>query len=237
MKKKKKKQNLLKYKIDLNIKYIYIINIIIQMSENCSQTINVLFKSRKNLLELLKAQEYDTDKHNINNINEINQMFVNNQLDILLENKTKKTYVKYHLGKTLRRENINDYIDDLFNLEQILTKNDTLIIVIKMEPNDTLIKCVNQIWEEDGVFIILFNIDRLQYNILEHEYVPKHIVIDEEEVKVVKEKYNIMKDDQLPKISRFDPVAMAIGIRPKEICKIIRPSKTAIETNYYRICL
>ena len=207
------------------------------MSENCSQTINVLFKSRKHLLELLKAQEYDTDKHNINNINEINQMFVNNQLDILLENKTKKTYVKYHLGKTLRRENINDYIDDLFNLEQILTKNDTLIIVIKMEPNDTLIKCVNQIWEEDGVFIILFNIDRLQYNILEHEYVPKHIVIDEEEVKLVKEKYNIMKDDQLPKISRFDPVAMAIGIRPKEICKIIRPSKTAIETNYYRICL
>ena len=207
------------------------------MSENCSQTINVLFKSRKNLLELLKTQEYDTDKHNINNINEINQMFVNNQLDILLENKTKKTYVKYHLGKTLRRENINDYIDDLFNLEQILTKNDTLIIVIKMEPNDTLIKCVNQIWEEDGVFIILFNIDRLQYNILEHEYVPKHIVINEEEVKLIKEKYNIMKDDQLPKISRFDPVAMAIGIRPKEICKIIRPSKTAIETNYYRICL
>lgn len=237
MKKKKKKQSLLKYKIDLNIKYIYIINIIIQMSENCSQTINVLFKSRKNLLELLKTQEYDTDKHTINNINEINQMFVNNQLDILLENKTKKTYVKYHLGKTLRRENINDYIDDLFNLEQILTKNDTLIIVIKMEPNDTLIKCVNQIWEEDGVFIILFNIDRLQYNILEHEYVPKHIVIDEEEVKLIKEKYNIMKDDQLPKISRFDPVAMAIGIRPKEICKIIRPSKTAIETNYYRICL
>ena len=207
------------------------------MSENCSQTINVLFKSRKNLLELLKAQEYDTDKHNINNINEINQMFVNNQLDILLENKTKKTYVKYHLGKTLRRENINDYIDDLFNLEQILTKNDTLIIVIKMEPNDTLIKCVNQIWEEDGVFIILFNIDRLQYNILEHEYVPKHIVINDEEVKLVKEKYNVMNDDQLPKISRFDPVAMAIGIRPKEICKIVRPSKTAIETNYYRICL
>jgi DNA-directed RNA polymerase subunit H (RpoH/RPB5) len=206
------------------------------MSENCSQTINVLYKSRKNILELLKSQNYDINNHIINNINEINQMFINNQLDMLLENKNKKTYVKYHLGKTLRRENINDYIDDLFNLEQILTKTDTLIIVIKMEPNDTLVKCMKQIWEEEGIFIILFNIDRLQYNILQHEYVPKHTVLDNEEIKLVKDKYNIMNDDQLPKISRFDPVAMAIGIRPLEVCKIIRPSKTAIETNYYRIC-
>ena len=206
------------------------------MSENCSQTINVLFKSRKNILELLESQKYDINNHNINNINEINQMFINNQLDMLLEKKNKKTYVKYHLGKTLRRENINDYIDDLFNLEQILTKTDTLIIVIKMEPNDTLIKCMKQIWEEEGIFIVLFNIDRLQYNILEHDYVPKHVVIEEEEVNMIKDKYNIMDNNQLPKISRFDPVAMAIGIRPSEICKIIRPSKTAIETNYYRIC-
>jgi len=206
------------------------------MSENCSQTINVLFKSRKNILELLESQNYDINNHNINNINEINQMFINNQLDMLLEKKNKKTYVKYHLGKTLRRENINDYIDDLFNLEQILTKTDTLIIVIKMEPNDTLIKCMKQIWEEEGIFIVLFNIDRLQYNILEHDYVPKHVVIEEEEVNMIKDKYNIMDNNQLPKISRFDPVAMAIGIRPSEICKIIRPSKTAIETNYYRIC-
>ena len=48
--------------------------------------------------------------------------------------------------------------------------------------------------------------------------------------------YNIVDDSQFPKISRFDPVAMAIGIRPEELCKIIRPSKTAIESNYYRIC-
>ena len=207
------------------------------MSDNCSQTINILFKSRKNLLALMNYQNYDTTSSEINNINEINQMFVNNQLDMLVEKKNKKTYIKYHLGKTLRRENINDYIDDLFNLEEVLTKNDTLIIVIKMEPNDTLIKCVKQIWEEEGIFIILYNIDRLQYNILEHELVPKHVVVDDEkDLSEIKSKYNVMNDDQFPKISRFDPVAMAIGIRPNELCKITRSSKTAIEANYYRIC-
>ena len=40
----------------------------------------------------------------------------------------------------------------------------------------------------------------------------------------------------MPQISRYDPVAQAIGLRPGQICKITRPSKTAITSNYYRIC-
>ena len=46
-----------------------------------------------------------------------------------------------------------------------------------------------------------------------------------------------MDDNQLPEISRFDPVAQAIGMRPGNICEIIRPSKTAIYAPYYRICV
>ena len=49
-------------------------------------------------------------------------------------------------------------------------------------------------------------------------------------------KYNIIHDKQFPDISRFSPVAMAIGIRPGQLCEIIRPSKTAINTIFYRIC-
>ena len=50
-------------------------------------------------------------------------------------------------------------------------------------------------------------------------------------------KYNIMKDDEFPDIQRFDPVALAIGIRPGEVCEILRPSKTAVSAPYYRICV
>ena len=56
------------------------------------------------------------------------------------------------------------------------------------------------------------------------------------EVEEVKKRYNI-KENMFPEISRFDPVALAIGIRPGEICKIDRPSKTAIKSIYYRICI
>ena len=41
----------------------------------------------------------------------------------------------------------------------------------------------------------------------------------------------------LPDISRFDPVSLAIGMRPGQVCEIIRPSKTSIKGTYYRVCV
>jgi DNA-directed RNA polymerase subunit H len=205
-----------------------------------SGTISTVFKSRQNLLKLLSQQGYDIKDYEEFSVNETHIMYNNNQLDMMLttkkEGETKKVYVKYHLAKILRRENINDYIDDLYNLEQVMTKNDTLVIVIKQEPRDPLLNILNQILEQDGIFIIIYNLDRLQFNILEHEYVPKHIILNEVEIDEMKKRYNITNTSELPEISRYDPVAQAIGMRPGQICKIIRPSKTAIATDYYRIC-
>ncbi len=212
------------------------------MSES-SETISRLYKSRKILLQLLNKQNYNTKDYEEFSVNELHTMFNNKQLDMLINNddsnedeSKKKVYVKYHLGKTLRRENINDMVDDLFHLEQVLTKNDTLIIIIKQEPHEPLLNILNQVWEKEGIFIILFNLERLLFNILEHSYVPEHKILDEVGVKAVKQKFNIKDNDQFPKISRYDPVAQAIGIKPGEICKIIRSSKTAITTDYYRLC-
>jgi DNA-directed RNA polymerase subunit H (RpoH/RPB5) len=205
-----------------------------------SGTISTVFKSRQNLLKLLSQQGYDIKDYEEFSVNETHIMYNNKQLDMMLtsqkEGETKKVYVKYHLAKTLRRENINDYIDDLYNLEQVLTKTDTLVIVIKQEPHDTLLNILNQIWEQDGIFIVIYNLDRLQFNILDHEYVPKHIILNDNEINEMKKRYNITKNTELPEISRYDPVAQAIGMRPGQICKIIRPSKTAITADYYRLC-
>ena len=57
------------------------------------------------------------------------------------------------------------------------------------------------------------------------------------EVEIMMKRYNIISKTQLPDISRFDPVARVIGLRPGQVCHIIRPSKTAIEANYYRVCI
>jgi DNA-directed RNA polymerase subunit H (RpoH/RPB5) len=206
-----------------------------------SGTITAIFKSRQTLLQLLQEQKYDISDYEEFSVNEVHIMYNNKQLDMLLSSKEsestkKKIYVKYHLAKTLPRQNINDYIDDLYNLEEVLSKGDTLIIVTKQEPNDPLLNILRQIWEQDGIFIIVYNLERLQFNILKHSYVPKHIIMNNSEIDDMKKKYNIKTDEEIPEISRFDPVAIAIGMRPGDICRIIRPSKTAITTNYYRLC-
>lgn len=206
-----------------------------------SSTVSSIFKSRNILLQLLRSQGFDVDEYTEYGVNEVQTMYDNDQLDMLLTTRSdvhpsKKVYVKYHLAKTLRRENINNYTDDLFQLDQVLTKNDTLLIVMKQEINDTMMKILNEIWEKDGIFIVIQSLDRLQFNILEHEYVPQHTILTDKEVADMMTKYNVNNFNELPSISRYDPVAMAIGMRPGQICSITRPSRTAINSTYYRYC-
>jgi len=215
------------------------------MASQISSLTSAIYKSRSVILEQATKQGYDTSDYSGFSVNEVNTMKTNNQLDMILEkieedetSKTKrKVYVRYYLAKALRPANLNEMIDDLFNIEEILKKTDILLIVVKDEVNETLINTLKHIWEQDKIFIIIQNLKRLQFNILNHILVPPHRILSISETIAVKTRYNIMFDNQFPDISRFDPVAQAIGIRPGQVCEIIRPSKTAISAPYYRICI
>lgn len=214
-------------------------------STNSSILISTVAKSRRIVLELMEKQDYNIDDYSNFSINEVNSMKVNNQLDMLLQKKKEdpvtkiksKIYIRYYLGKMLKTSNLQEMIDDLFNLTETLTKNDTLFIISKDEPNETLINELKHIWESDKIFIVVESIKRLQFNILNHSLVPKHRVMNSIEVAEIMTKYSVKDKVQFPEISRFDPVARVIGLRPGDMCHIIRPSKTAIETNYYRVCV
>jgi DNA-directed RNA polymerase subunit H (RpoH/RPB5) len=194
----------------------------------------------------MEYQGYNVSDYSNFSINEVNTMYQNKQLDMLLEKKNadtmqnspiSKTYICYYLTKTIRPQNIQEMIDDLFMLEEVLTKNDTLFIIIREDINDTLMNYLKHIWEKDKIFIVVQSIKRLQFNILKHVLVPEHRLMNSTEVDILKKKYNITDDSQLPDISRFDPVAQSICLRPGDICEIKRPSKTAIQSLYYRICI
>jgi len=215
-------------------------------SQYSSILISHIYNSRKIILELMDNQNYNINDYANFSINEVNSMKQNDQLDMLLEtrdadvtadNPKKKIYIRYYLGARLATKNIQEMIDDLFILTETLKKTDTLFIIIKDEPNETLINELKHIWESEGIFIVIENIARLQFNILKHVLVPTHRVMNEKETLEIMKKYNIMDRTQFPEISRFDPVARVIGLRPGQVCHIIRPSKTAIETNYYRVCV
>uniref|UniRef100_A0A6C0EZR2 RNA polymerase subunit H/Rpb5 C-terminal domain-containing protein n=1 Tax=viral metagenome TaxID=1070528 RepID=A0A6C0EZR2_9ZZZZ len=245
------------------------------MASNASKTISRLYTARKTLLELLSTRGYDVEGYTNFGVNEVNAMYTHKQLDMLVEIKgeqkskgskskgekgskdkdvveteNKKTYVKFHLEKTLSVSHINDLIEDLYVLgvggeiggtglsananDTVLTEKDTLIIITKQE-----IKTMNQVLNQlslQGRFIVLLSLDRLQFNILNHQYVPNHTILSDHEVVEMMKKYNVMEKSQLPDISRYDPVALAIGMRPGEVCSIDRPSKSAISSLYYRVC-
>ena len=222
-------------------------------SQNTSSLISQIYKSRTVLLDLMNKQGYKTPDYEGFSVNEVNTMKTNNQLDMILEKVVKssspddsldespedssqKIYIRYYLAKALRPNNLQEMIDDLFTVEEILTKKDTLMIVVKDEVNETLTNTVKHIWESEKIFIILQPLKRLQFNILDHILVPPHRILSQSEKINIKKRYNIINDNQFPDILRFDPVAQAIGIRPGEVCEIIRPSKTAILEPYYRIC-
>ena len=61
--------------------------------------------------------------------------------------------------------------------------------------------------------------------------------MEEPEVLEIMKKFNIKDKTLFPEISRFDPVALAIAMRPGQVCKILRSSATALDYDYYRICV
>jgi DNA-directed RNA polymerase I, II, and III subunit RPABC1 len=72
---------------------------------------------------------------------------------------------------------------------------------------------------------------------LKHNLVPTHTVLSSEEKEEFIKKYNITSSKMIPTISYFSPVSLVLGIRPGDVCKIERFSKTSIDSNFYRICI
>jgi DNA-directed RNA polymerase subunit H (RpoH/RPB5) len=208
------------------------------MSNN-NQILNI-FKSRTNILQIMESNGYDIDDYSNFSINEVDAMFSNNQLDMLIENPTnkQKTYIKYYLSaKQLRKGNLDEIIEDLYAIDNILEKKDTLIIITEDEPNDAIITHIKYLFDHDDLFVVIHNIRRLQFNILEHNLVPNCSILENNEVENFMNKFNIQSLKQLPEISRFDPQALALCMRPGQIAKFSRKSITALETDYYRVCV
>ena len=76
----------------------------------------------------------------------------------------------------------------------------------------------------------------VEFNILDHEMVPEHIILSKEEGEEILKRYGINKG-QLPKIKVSDPVAKQIGAKVGDILKIIRKSPTAGKSIVYKLTI
>jgi DNA-directed RNA polymerase subunit H (RpoH/RPB5) len=207
--------------------------------EKSSKIVREVYNSRLMLLEQMKMGGYDVSEYEAFSINEVYHMVKTEQMDMLIKGDGKKMYVKYSINKILKPTAIQNVIEELFDYEGILdAKTDSILFITKSDPNDTLVKELEQLWNERHIYVNVVYIKRLQFNVLKHSLVPKHEVLTELEEEEFTTQYNIKDaNTQIPTISRFDPVAIAIGLRPGQICRIHRKSPTSIKTVYYRVCV
>ena len=186
-----------------------------------------------------QAQESSTNATNATNATNPN----NEILEIEEHMKSvDNIYIKFYeisskTSKRLTPQNIEDMIDEYYYIRQILKPQDRLLIISNDDPNDTLLTYLKTLWETKKILVTIIGRKRLQFNILKHSMVPPHTILNIKETLQFKKTFNVIDDQNLPQISRFDPVALLLGMKPGQICKIIRTSKTAIHAPYYRVCV
>lgn len=206
--------------------------------------VQIIYNSRVNLLDILDELGYDITPYAGFSVNEIDERIKTMQLDMDLQHMENgnRVFVKYMCGdrapiKNLTGKTLDSIIDDLFVLSDTLTKKDTLVLIIDDDLNDSMREKLKYMFDHDGYFVVAHNIARLQFNILKHQFVPPSSVAKEEEVNNMLIRYNLSSTKQLPEIGRFDPVALALCLRPGQVCKILRPTPTSVTTVFYRVCV
>jgi DNA-directed RNA polymerase subunit H len=75
-----------------------------------------------------------------------------------------------------------------------------------------------------------------KFNVLEHELVPKHAILNEQEKEEVLKRYGIVLR-QLPRMLITDPAIREMNPKVGDVVKIVRKSSTSGESIYYRVVI
>jgi len=78
--------------------------------------------------------------------------------------------------------------------------------------------------------------NELMINVTEHFLQPQFFLVNDELKAQILEKYNV-KEQQLPKIQKTDPIARYYGLKKGELIRILRKSETAGISEVFRVCI
>jgi DNA-directed RNA polymerase subunit H (RpoH/RPB5) len=113
-----------------------------------------------------------------------------------------------------------------------------IIIVSPSRPSESVMKVlINHNADRDNVYVQIFDIRSLGFNISKHRKVPQHRIVNENEKPVIIKNYNLKSLDQMPKILSQDAMAKFIGARPGDVVEVVGLCETSADNLRYRYCV
>lgn len=202
-------------------------------------TTDQMYRSRQIVLSHLENRGFDVENYRGFTMKAVEHMRQHDRLDMLVQNPSnrRRAYVRYHTGKISKKVLDNLKLDLYENVSHPFGSKDMVLLISDRPVTESMETLANNLWHTYRVFIVLEEIGALLYDVLKHEYTPRHTILSEEETQAMMTRYFVVDKSQLPSISRTDPVARALGMRPGEVCRIDRPSVTAITSEFYRVCV
>ncbi|XP_034235597.1 DNA-directed RNA polymerases I, II, and III subunit RPABC1-like [Thrips palmi] len=202
--------------------------------------IKQLWRVKKTIMQLCHDRGYLVTQDELDEtLDEFKEMYklnrsvadqpLRNKLRMLFTHSTtdEKLFVFFSEEKVLRKPNIVGYVQEM-QKEQVgkalLIVQDTLTPVAKKAVVDFNPTYSLEVFLEKELLV----------NIMDHELVPKHIVLSPQEKEDLFEKYKL-NENLLMRMQAFDPVAKYYGLRRGQVVKIIRKSETAGRYVSYRL--
>lgn len=221
-----------------------------------------LYKCHQIVLEMLQQRGYQTSGYSVPTREEINEMGNVGQCEPIvvthLQDPDMMTEVHFLVFKNTKNKELDKFLkerlneieanisevvglesdDDVSKKEEIkmLKSKRTIVIITKEEPSDNVWAVADDFFRQHRIYVQVFFIESLMFNITKHELVPLHEVVTPEEEKEIKTMFKITNKSKLHLIRHRDPPAMFIGLRPGQICRVTRSSETSGIHIVYRYC-
>uniref|UniRef100_A0A6C0KBZ6 RNA polymerase subunit H/Rpb5 C-terminal domain-containing protein n=1 Tax=viral metagenome TaxID=1070528 RepID=A0A6C0KBZ6_9ZZZZ len=113
-----------------------------------------------------------------------------------------------------------------------------IIIVSPSRPSESVMKVlIGHNAVRENVYVQIFDIRSLGFNISKHRKVPQHRIVRENEKPDIIKNYNLKSIEQIPKILSQDAMAKFIGARPGDVVEVLGLCETSADNLRYRYCI
>jgi DNA-directed RNA polymerase subunit H (RpoH/RPB5) len=211
------------------------------------EELDILYRSRKTLLEILKEDGYDTKNYENFGPWEIEAMVAGGLPALTMDLKRgadgaaqpiQRCLVVYSLQKLKQR--LSGFLSILKNdTEPKVDPATTEIVVVVLEDvADVFHAAALNEWVSEKQRIRFFKAHNLLFDPRTHVLVPKHTKMPAEEHAEFLKQHYIRSKTNLPFIKfHEDMIARIMGLVPGDIVKITRPSPASGVYDMYRVCM